>query len=97
MLTKQVFALAALFASSAAFAADTISVDISRPAGTLSRAEVAAETERALAAGEIRNGPLADLYSLVEPAQGRALAAQTASSRSNADTRLASAQSNTRK
>ncbi len=97
MLTKQVFALAALIASSATFAADTISVDVSRPAGTLSRAEVAAETERALAAGEIKNGPLVDLYALVEPAQGRAPVQQMAAARKDADTRLASVPSNTRK
>jgi hypothetical protein len=91
MLTKQVFAIAALFATSAAFAADPISVDISRPAGSLTRAEVAAEAERALAAGEIKNGPLTDLYSLVEPASGRVYAQQVASARKNADTRVASA------
>jgi hypothetical protein len=96
MLTKHLFAIATLFAGSAAFAADPISVDINRPAGTLTRAEVAAEAERALAAGEIKNGPLADLYSLVEPAPARTVA-QTASVRKEADTRVASAQSNTRK
>src|SRR4051812_16801508 len=91
MSIKQVFAFAALVASSATFAADTISIDINRPAGSLTRAEVAAEAERALAAGEIRNGPLADLYSLVEPAApARALAQQKAPARKDADTQVAS-------
>jgi hypothetical protein len=97
MLTKQIVVLAALFASSAAFAADTISIDVSRPAGTLSRAEVAAEAERALAAGEIKNGPLADLYSLVEPAApaNQGLAKQNPVRKDN-DTRVASAASRTK-
>ncbi len=95
MLTKQVFALAALLASSATFAFEPISIDVRRPAGTLTRAEVAAETERALAAGEIKNGPLVDLYALVEPA--RAQTQQTASTRKDADIRVASAPGNTRK
>jgi hypothetical protein len=97
MLSKQFVVLAALFASSAAFAADTISIDVSRPAGTLSRAEVAAEAERALAAGEIKNGPLADFYTLVSPATVLAdRLAKQAPVRKDSDTRVASAPSTTK-
>ncbi len=88
MSIKQFFALTALIASSAAFAADTVNIDLSTQA-TRSREAVAAETARALAAGEIKNGPLVEMLALIEPAPNRAMAQQTAPARKDADTQVA--------
>lgn len=91
MRTTHLFAVATLFASAATFAADTGNVDLSKQPAAKSRAEVALDTERALVAGEIQNGPLVDMYALVEPRPAQTLARQTAPSRKDADTRVAAA------
>ncbi len=91
MLTKQVFVIATLLASGAAFAADTVNIDLASPA-TGTRAAVAAETARALAAGEIKHGPLVEMYALVSPAAAPdQRLAQRAPARKDGDTRVASA------
>jgi hypothetical protein len=98
MRTKHLFALVALFASGASFAADTIAVDLSQGAAARSRADVAAETRRALAAGEIKNGPLAGMYDVVTPgAATQALAQQGGPARKDVDTQVAAVQSTAKK
>lgn len=101
MQTKQTFAIATIAVASlsagAALAADVNAVDVSAKAGQASRTQVAQETERALAAGEIKNGPLAEFYTLVEPQPSRLIAQQTLPVRKDTDTRVAAAPVNTKK
>lgn len=98
-IAKIVFATVsfALLQTSVARAADVNAPDLSPQAAQSSRAQVAQETERALAAGEIKNGPLVELYTLVEPQPVRLIAQQTLPARKDMDTRVAAAPANPKK
>lgn len=99
MLTKQIVAIATLFAAAAASAADTVPSDLlqQQQSGVRSRAEVAQETRQALAAGEIKHGPLADMYAAVSPAPAAPALAQRSKKEGEAKVDLASAPASVKK
>jgi hypothetical protein len=100
MRIPSILAVAAIVASGASFAADNAAIDLQQQqaAPARSRAEVIAETKEALAAGEIKNGPLANMYDAISPAPEQTAIARRAPARKDGDKiDVATAPANARK